>query len=126
MDAEAYRGYSSVGALPSRIGRDRAHGVPVRRLRICFFFVDLEQMSCFVEVKEVSVYDELVFACVGGDLVNALNGVAMLAKLLNEKVDVYHGDQYTRGLEQCGYKRPLDFSYGQWLEFDFGPVPLPI
>ena len=71
----------------------------------CLFFVDLEQTPCFFEVEEISVHDEFVFACVGRNLVNALNGVATLSKLLNEKVDVYHGDHYTRGLERWERKR---------------------
>jgi hypothetical protein len=77
--------------------RDGPRRILKRKSGGLFLFVDFEQTSCFFEVEEVSVDDEFVFACVGRDLVNALNGVAALAKLLNEKVDVYHGDQYTRG-----------------------------
>jgi hypothetical protein len=59
-------------------------------VRALFGFFELEQAPCFFEVEEVSVDDELVFACVRGYLVNALDGVTVLSKLLNEKIDVYH------------------------------------
>ena len=61
-------------------------------------FVELEHASRFVQVKEVSVDDELPFACVWRDLVDALNRVAVLSELLDEEIDVNHGDHYTQGL----------------------------
>ncbi len=56
-------------------------------------------MSCFFEVEEVSVDDELPLASVGRNLVDAFDGVTPVSKLFDEKIDVYiHGDQYTQGL----------------------------
>jgi hypothetical protein len=69
---------------------DGARSIALRRLGILFFFVEFEQTPCLFKVEEVSVDDELVFACVRGYLVNALDGMTVLSKLLNEKIDVYH------------------------------------
>jgi hypothetical protein len=56
-------------------------------------------VSCFFEVEEVSVDDELPLASVGRNLVDAFDGVTPVSKLFDEKIDVYiHGDQYTQGL----------------------------
>ena len=60
--------------------------------------VELEEAPGFIEVEEVSVDDELPFACVRGNLVDALDGVAVLSKLFDKEIDVNHGDHYTQGL----------------------------
>jgi hypothetical protein len=70
----------------------------VRMGQLLLFGVELEDVSSFFEVEEVSIDDELPFASVGRNLVDALDGVTPVSKLFDEKIDVYiHGDQYTQG-----------------------------
>ena len=62
----------------------RAHGLALwpskaRLLR----FVELEYAACLFEVEDVSIDDELVFACVIRYVVNAFHFVAASAKLLD-------------------------------------------
>ena len=80
-------------------GKRLARGAEQRRAGRCgedlfafAFGVELEDSSSLVEVEEVSVDDKLPPACVGRGLVDAFDGVTLVSKLLDEKIDVYHGD----------------------------------
>jgi len=52
--------------------------------------VEFEHAAGLFEVEESSIDDELPFACVGGYLMDSLDGVALGSKLLDDKVDVDH------------------------------------
>jgi hypothetical protein len=56
-----------------------------------------EKLSGFFEVEEVAVYDDFVDACVIRYGEDALDGVAAFANRFDEKIDVYHGREFTAG-----------------------------
>ena len=56
-----------------------------------FRFVRFEKGAGFFKVEGISVYDYLVFAGVCGNGDDAVYTVTMLAKSLNDEIDIYHG-----------------------------------
>jgi hypothetical protein len=66
--------------------------------RMCaglFRFVCFEKRSCLFQVEEVSVHGHLIFAGVFRDVDDVVNSMAALSEGLNEKIDVYHADEFT-------------------------------
>ncbi len=70
----------------------------MRALAKLLQFILFEHGSRAFEVKGFAVDGELIFACVFRDVVYALNIVAMAAKRLDDKIDVYHSR--IRGLKR--------------------------
>jgi len=58
-------------------------------------FVCFEQSSCLFQVVEASVHGHLIFAGVFRDVDDVLNTMAALSEGPNEKIDVYHADEFT-------------------------------
>jgi hypothetical protein len=66
--------------------------------RMCaglFRFVGFEKRSCLFQVEEVSVHGHLIFAGVFRDVDDVLNTMAALSEDFNEKIDVYHAEEFT-------------------------------
>jgi hypothetical protein len=66
--------------------------------RLCaglFRFVCFEKSSCFFQVDDVSVHGQLIYACVFRDGDDALNTMAPFSEGGNEKIDIYHADEFT-------------------------------
>ena len=90
-----------------------------RRLRRLFGFVGFEESSCFFEVEDVAVDGEFVFAGVFWDGGDVLDGVALLPERLDEKIDIYHAEEFTAegfvvcrargGIKEATAKATADF-----------------
>jgi len=66
--------------------------------RMCaglFCFVCFEERSRLFQVEEVSVHGHLIFAGVFRDVDDVLNTMAAISEGLNEKIDIYHADEFT-------------------------------
>jgi hypothetical protein len=82
-----------------------------RNVRRLFFQVLFQNATRLIEVKLLPVDDEDVFAGVGRDLVDVLNGVAVFTKLFNDKLDIYHARQCTRRSRKWKTTRPNELLY---------------
>jgi hypothetical protein len=82
----AERGFAWAGAegtVGDTAGRDTAG-------RLLLRLFGFEELAGLCEIEGVSVYDELVFAGVVGDLEHAFYLMAALAEGFDEKIDIYH------------------------------------
>lgn len=72
------------------------HPGRARGRRGLFRFVLLEKTAGLCQIESVAVHDELIFAGVVGDADDSLDLMTVVPEGLDDKVDVYHGAEFTR------------------------------
>jgi hypothetical protein len=77
--------------LRDEAAKDEAPGCVL----VLFCFVGFEKRSGLFQVEEVSVHGHLIFAGVFRDVDDVLNTMAAISEGLNEKIDIYHADEFT-------------------------------